>query len=313
MRTSIQTLLILLLFAIPICFAQTSVPSSIPMFSDYRASQVYKGQNATPKISPDWRDMRTLIREESRKPPNFAGSYRFVSWGCGTDCARSLVINLRTGDVYDPPYGTFSKDWYPKWSGKGFEFHVNSRLLVADGCFEKCGIHYYEWTGDDFQLIQTVTERQVAHLPASTQAQTRDTAGSQPAVINGPGFVGVIFPANTKTTEVDHYLYPKGASFWTPAESDIFSAEKALTPFLKQSHNPKTPEILKKLDTYKRQYRGVVLHGHKQIFIRFFCEISSDSWMTEEAIIVDGGSCFFNLQYSPETKTFSHFWVNGQA
>jgi hypothetical protein len=154
---------------------------------------------------------------------------------------------------------------------------------------------------------------QVPHTAASTPAQTPTVSGPQPALVKGPGFVGVIFPADSKTTRVDLHLYPKGASFWTPAESDILSAEKALTPFLKQSHNLNAPEILKRLETYKRQYRGVVLRGRKQIFIRFFCEISSDSWMTEETIIVDGGSCFFNLQYSPETKTFSHFWVNGQA
>jgi len=145
------------------------------MFSDYRVSQVYNGKNATPKITDDWRNMRTLIREESRKPANFAGSYRFVTWGCGTDCASSLVINLKTGEVYDPPYGTFSKDWYPKWSGKGFEFQVNSRLLVADGCFEQCGIHYYEWTGDDFQLLRTVTEQRAANPPESTQARVHMT------------------------------------------------------------------------------------------------------------------------------------------
>jgi TonB family protein len=175
MRTPIQTLLVPLLFALPICFAQTSAPSSIPKFSDYRVSQVYNGKNATPKVTDDWRYMRTRIREESRKPPNFAGCDRFVTSGCGTDCASSLVINLRTGDVYDPPYGTFSKDWYPNWSGKGFEFHVNSRLLVADGGFEKCGIHYYEWKGDDFQLIATVTERRVTNPPASAQARVHMT------------------------------------------------------------------------------------------------------------------------------------------
>jgi hypothetical protein len=154
---------------------------------------------------------------------------------------------------------------------------------------------------------------QVPQTAANTRAQTSDPSGAQTALVKGPGFEGVIFPANSKTTRVSVDLYPKGASFWTPAESDILSAEKALTPFLKQSHNPEAPEILKKLDTYKRQYRGVVLNGHKQIFIRFFCEISPDSWMTEETIVMDGGSCFFNLHYSPETKAFSNFWVNGEA
>jgi len=120
------------------------------------------------------------------------------------------------------------------------------------------------------------TQGQVSQTHASTPAQTPDSSGPRPALVKGPGFVGVIFPANRKTTRVDLDLYPNGVSFWTPAESDILSAEKALAPFLKQSHNPKAPEILKRLETYKRQYRGVVLDGHKQIFIRFFCEIPSD-------------------------------------
>jgi hypothetical protein len=48
-------------------------------------------------------------------------------------------------------------------------------------------------------------------------------------LVKGPGFVGVIFPANTKT--IPGELYPKGASDWTPSESDVRTAEKGLIPF----------------------------------------------------------------------------------
>ena len=96
-------------------------------------------------------------------------------------------------------------------------------------------------------------------------------------------------------------------------ESDISEVEKSLKPFLEKSKNPKAAEILKRIESYKRQYRGIVLDGHKQIFICFFCETYSDNWMSEELVVNDGGSCFFDLRFSSETKTFSHLWVNGEA
>ena len=143
-----------------------------------------------------------------------------------------------------------------------------------------------------------------------TSGQNTDAHRPKPVLIRGDGFVGVIFPANTKELPG---LYPPSASYWTPSESDVLVAEKGLIPFLEKSKNPKAPEILKRIETYKRQYRGIVLRGHKQIFVRFLCETLSEDWMSDEVVVVDGGSCFFNLQFSTETKTFSHLWVNGEA
>jgi hypothetical protein len=81
-------------------------------------------------------------------------------------------------------------------------------------------------------------------------------------LVKGPGYVGVIFPADTKPIPG---LYPANTSFWTPSESDILSLEKGLRPFLEKSKNPDAPEVLKKIDVYKRQYRGIVVAGRKQI------------------------------------------------
>jgi hypothetical protein len=153
------------------------------------------------------------------------------------------------------------------------------------------------------------------HLPcaqrgAQSSEEHEDTGLPKPALVRGPGFVGVIFPANTK--EIPG-LYPAGVSYWTPSESDILAAEEGLIPFLGKSVDPKAPEILKRIGAYRRQYRGIVLGGHKQIFIRFFCETLSDDWTSHEMVVLDGGSCFFNLRFSTETKAFSHLWVNGEA
>jgi len=150
-------------------------------------------------------------------------------------------------------------------------------------------------------------------LPSQRTAPSsdrRDADLPKPALIKGPEFVGVVFPANAK---VMRGLYPPGASYWTPSESDVLAAEERLIPFLKESKNPKVPAILNRIGAYKRQYRGVDLNGQKQIFIRFFCVTSSDDWMSDEIVVLDGGSCFFNLRFSTDTKTFSDLWINGEA
>jgi hypothetical protein len=162
MRNSIEIPLILLSFAASTCPAQTSVRGSIPKFSDYQVNQLYKGKNATPTVTDDWHQFRTLIREGASRPVNFAGDYRIVEWGCGTDCVRFVLLDLRAGSVYDPPFESLWLDAFPTngWYGKGLEFHANSRLLIVNGCpTEKCGTYYYEWTGEVFQLIRTATER----------------------------------------------------------------------------------------------------------------------------------------------------------
>ena len=157
-----------------------------------------------------------------------------------------------------------------------------------------------------------ISQDQRPQAPATEPIQNSTAANFRLKLVSGDGFQGVIFPADTKTPP-ELQLYPTSATFWTPTESDIDVAERALPTFLKQSRNSHAREVLKQLDSYKRQYRGVVLRGRKQIFIRFFCETSSDSWMKEETVVLDGGSCFFSLRFSPSTKTFSELWINGEA
>jgi hypothetical protein len=149
--------------------------------------------------------------------------------------------------------------------------------------------------------------------PDEPQVQARDrrTSSGQSAglVVNGRGFVGVIFPAESKPAPG---LYPPTTSYWTPSQSDVSAAEERLVPFLKNANNPSIPEIVKSLGTYKRQYRGVMSSGKKQIVIHFFCDAYPEDWRVEE-IVNDGGSCFFNLRFSTETQVFSDLEINGIA
>lgn len=52
-----------------------------------------------------FRDYRTRLRDGVSAGVNFAGHYSFVTIGCGTSCRFAFVIDLRTGEVFDFPYG----------------------------------------------------------------------------------------------------------------------------------------------------------------------------------------------------------------
>jgi hypothetical protein len=132
----------------------------------------------------------------------------------------------------------------------------------------------------------------------------------RPHIVRGTGFLGVIFPRNVEAPP-----FPKSDGYWTPSESDVFAAEEGLKAFLKQSNNDRVPEIVARLDTYKRQYFGIILGGQKQIAIRFLCEGSSIplNWTKEVDVINDGGSCFFNVRFTTKTKSFSDLQINGMA
>jgi len=81
--------------------AQATKPSKEtprPRFEDYPVSESWQGPAASVEFkSPSERVFRTQIKEAAKKPPNFAGHYRFAIWGCGTGCAG--------GANYRPPIG----------------------------------------------------------------------------------------------------------------------------------------------------------------------------------------------------------------
>jgi len=133
----------------------------VPIFSEYQIKNQYRALSANPRITGHWRKFRTRIREGAANPPNFAGAFRIVKWGCGSDCIMFALIDLRDGSIYDPPFDSLWLDAYAVygWYGKGLVFRPDSSLLIVDGCpTEKCATYYYEWTGTSFKLVYTKTK-----------------------------------------------------------------------------------------------------------------------------------------------------------
>lgn len=73
------------------------------------------------------RQFRTAIRESYNDSENlFAGHYTFATWGCGVPCQINVIIDRRTGKIYDAPS-----------SSVGSEFKKDSRMLIINPPEEK--------------------------------------------------------------------------------------------------------------------------------------------------------------------------------
>jgi len=104
-------------------------------FEDYKSNILYKGAKAPINYSSNVtaRQFKTRIKETYKEEGlNFAGHYSFVSWGCGSPCKSSAIVDLITGKVYDGPSATL-----------GYKFRKNSNMLIVNppdssGFFDDC-------------------------------------------------------------------------------------------------------------------------------------------------------------------------------
>lgn len=127
------------------------------------------------------------------------------------------------------------------------------------------------------------------------------------------GFEGVIVPA----AEAEAFLlafYGAGASgYWTPGREDVLQLEERLPAFLQTSPDPRSPDLWQKLARYKRQYVGVIENGTRKIFVSAFCDTMGVDWKREPVAVADGGDCFFEVQYEPDSGAFVDLYVHGES
>eukprot|EP01034_Spumella_vulgaris_P005216 gene5216-6658_t len=94
-------------------------------FDDYPVKPVPKNTPKAPinyKSHPIAREYKTTITWQYKEEPvNFAGHYVFTSWGCGSPCTGSAIVDVLTGRVYEGPI-----------SGSGFQVQANSRMVLGN-------------------------------------------------------------------------------------------------------------------------------------------------------------------------------------
>jgi hypothetical protein len=72
------------------------------------------------KDSDHWH-FRTRYREGFKKPADFAGKFKVVQWGCGSNCQVSSLINLEKGTIIDG----FT-------TSMGVEYRIDSTIFIVD-------------------------------------------------------------------------------------------------------------------------------------------------------------------------------------
>gem|GEM_PF-4862525 len=104
-----------------------------PLFKQYRAN-LFKGHKAKIilKSNPMGRMYRTRITDayyskidtrwlRESTGLNFAGHYCFAYWGCGSPCQEAVIVDVKTGLIYDAPPASY-----------GYKFTSTSRLVVVN-------------------------------------------------------------------------------------------------------------------------------------------------------------------------------------
>ena len=94
-------------------------------FSAHPASNAYDGPRVTPIIEKgnSASRYRTTIRRGADGPPNFAGHFRVVTCGCGSDCHDLALVDIETGSV------CLVERLH---AAVGYEYHLDSSLLLSD-------------------------------------------------------------------------------------------------------------------------------------------------------------------------------------
>jgi len=132
---------------------------------------------------------------------------------------------------------------------------------------------------------------------------------------------GVIFNADgLNPNDVKYFIYVKDNrnpdSYWTPTEADVLALEAKLPAYLKTkiSADHYAYGLWDKLTNYRRQYVGYVIDGERFIYVNYFCDsFNDDAWKTQLMMVMDGGECFFQVQYQLADQTFVSLSINGFA
>lgn len=103
--------------------------------------------------------------------------------------------------------------------------------------------------------------------------------------------------------------------YWTPSMDDVLMMEENIIDYLTQNPNEFhwQPPIWEQLDEYNRQYIGLERGGKKIIFGNFFCESGKQDWKKDLIFAIDGGECYFQIEYDLENGFFTRLQVNGES
>jgi hypothetical protein len=70
---------------------------------------------------------------------------------------------------------------------------------------------------------------------------------------------------------------------------------------------------LQEWTSYAFQYQGQERRGRRFVFVNAFCSSGERQLSKQMVLVLDGGTCFFNLKYDAEENRFFELLINGEA
>lgn len=142
----------------------------VPAFNQYPAKVEKPGKiNVNLKSHKDARMFRTNLRNAAKGGVNFAGHFVVATWGCGTNCSQTALIDARNGKVFFPSILEGASFGFCDLGDvdEPLSYKANSRMLILYGMKAgdidrdngKCGIYYFEWTGAAFKQLKFVEKK----------------------------------------------------------------------------------------------------------------------------------------------------------
>ena len=123
-------------------------------FKDYPAS-IYQGKLADPDFAtyPEFKSFKSRIWDACEAGINFAGHYTLVIWGCGATCQRAVVVDRKTGEIFEGFHAAL-----------GAEYKKDSKMIIKNaGAIDSdsslievcafCVVHHEVWTGTEFKKV----------------------------------------------------------------------------------------------------------------------------------------------------------------
>jgi hypothetical protein len=149
----------------PPCHASFDRLLSNEVFNRYPARVSAKPHKPVP---PDVRRgtphlYRTVIRQEAKQAPDFAGNYILIRIGCGAATVCPAILDANTGTVFFPPKLRVASALLLDTGDTDVDtlnYRQNSRLLIVFGTPNENpkndGMSYYLWRSDKLTLIRFV-------------------------------------------------------------------------------------------------------------------------------------------------------------
>jgi hypothetical protein len=102
------------------------------------------------------------------------------------------------------------------------------------------------------------------------------------------------------------------AGRFTPSDRDIRALQATLGDFLAGEEG--TERIIQRLARYSGVFVGIMVNGHRLVLASYSCGHQHTPCSERIGTIdLDGGDCYFNVEFDLETREYKNLTINGIA